>query len=104
MYLNVGYRLWLRRNFKYNIATIIKTFRDRCLARELFIHYGGKWIRRVRLDEHPLQLLYRFLRELGHSSARRMQLIGLKEDLAPLFKFVGGSCIMVDVKGFERKG
>lgn len=62
----------------------------RCLARELFIHYGGKWIRRVRLDEHPLQLFYRFLREIGHTSARRMQLIGMKEDLAPLFKFVGG--------------
>lgn len=44
----------------------------------------------MRLDEHPLQLFYRFLREIGHTSARRMQLIGMKEDLAPLFKFVGG--------------
>ena len=49
----------------------------------------------MRLDEHPLQLLYRFLRELGHSSARRMQLIGMKEDLASLFKFVGGLCVII---------
>lgn len=75
---------------RYQPLSILCIMLCRCFAQELFIHYGGKWIRRVRLDEHPLQLLYRFLRELGHSSARRMQLIGMKEDLAPLFKFVGG--------------
>lgn len=46
--------------------------------------------RRVGITEHPLQLLYSFLQEIGHSNPHVMQLEGMKEDLAPLFKFVTG--------------
>ena len=63
---------------------------SRCLAKELYIHYGPKRVRKVGLAEHPLQLQLRFLQELGHSSPTRMQLEGMKEDLPPLFKFVAG--------------
>lgn len=50
-------------------------------------------IRRVRLDEHPLQLLFRFLQEIGHTNPWEMEVEGMKEDLAPLFKFVAGKSI-----------
>jgi hypothetical protein len=63
---------------------------SRCLAKELYVHYGPKRARRVGLAENPLQLQLRFLQELGHSNPTRMQLEGLKEDLPPLFKFVAG--------------
>lgn len=63
---------------------------SRCLAKELYVHYGSKRVRKVQLDEHPLQLQLRFLQELGHSNPHRMQLEGLKEDLPYLFKFVSG--------------
>ena len=53
-------------------------------------------IRRVRLDEHPLQLLFRFLQEIGHTNPGEMQVEGIKEDLAPLFKFVAGEMCMHD--------
>ncbi len=62
----------------------------RCLAKELYVHYGSKKVRKVRLDEHPLQLQLRFLQELGHSSPTRMQLESFEEDLPSLFKFVAG--------------
>ncbi len=62
----------------------------RFFTQELYIHYGNKLVRRVRLDEHPLQLLIRFLQEIGHSSPQRLQVEGMNEDLAPLFKFVAG--------------
>jgi len=61
----------------------------RCLAKELHVHYASKKIRKVRLDEHPLQLQYHFLQELGHSEIHRMQLEGLY-DLSTLIKFVAG--------------
>lgn len=47
-------------------------------------------MRRVRLDEYPLQLQLHFLNELGHSNPYRMQLEGMKEDFSSLFKFVAG--------------
>ena len=57
----------------------------------------------MRLDEHPLQLLFRFLQEIGHSNPGEMQVEGIKEDLAPLFKFVAGeSVIKQKCRGLDR--
>ena len=57
------------------------------------MHYASKRVRKVMLDEHPLQLQLRFLQELGHTNPYRMQLEGLREDLPFLFKFVAGVSI-----------
>jgi len=47
------------------------------------------------MDEFPLQLQNRFLRELGHNHPHRIQLEGIMTDLAPLFKFVAGVQLVV---------
>ena len=71
----------------------------RCFTKELFIHYGSNHQRRVRIEEFPLQLQNDFLHGLGHTNLYRIQLEGIKNDLAPLFKFVAGepSCLIVAV-------
>jgi len=62
----------------------------RCLAKELYVHYGSKKVRKIRFDEHPLQLQHHFLQELGHSNLYHMQQEGLQENLSMLIKFVAG--------------
>ena len=76
--------------FNNNVQAFCFCLHGRCLSKELYVHYGSKKVRKVRLNEHPLQLQLSFLQELGHSNPYRMQLEGLKEDLPALFKFVAG--------------
>lgn len=64
----------------------------RCLASELYIHYGTSLIRQVHVWDKPLQMQNEFLKSLGFSNMRRIQKEGMKKDLAPLFKFVAGRC------------
>ena len=46
-----------------------------------------------------------FLRNLGHTNIHRMQLEGIKDDLAPLFKFVAGepTCLIKTVTELSYK-
>ena len=62
----------------------------RCLAKELIVHYGSGRHRSVRFDEKPLEIQNQFLRSIGFSDSRRLQLEGLSQDLGHLFRFVTG--------------
>lgn len=62
----------------------------RCLAKELYVHYGSGHQQSVRFDDHPLEIQNQFLRSLGYTDLHHIQLQGLSTELGPLFKFVTG--------------
>ena len=54
------------------------------------VHYGSGQNQWIRFDQKPLEIQNGFLRSLGYTDPRRIQLEGLSSDLGHLFGFVTG--------------
>ena len=74
---------------KSTISTTAETVMAKCLAKELYVQYGGR-VRKLDVEDHPLHIQNEFLRSIGYEDHRRIQLEGISPELGCLFKFVAG--------------
>ena len=74
---------------KCTVSTTTETIMAKCLAKELYVQYGGR-VRKLDAVDHPLHVQNEFLRSIGYEERKRIQLEGISPELGCLFKLVAG--------------
>lgn len=73
------------------LQTPADTIMSKCLTKELYVVYGGHFVRKLASADFPLRMQSDYLRMVGFSDEQRIQEEGHHPELAQLIKFVTGS-------------
>ena len=66
------------------------TIMSKCLTKQLYVVYGGHFVKKLSAADFPLKIQSEYLRMLGFSDEQRIQEEGRHPELAQLIKFVTG--------------
>ena len=72
------------------LMTPAGTIMSKCLSKELYVVFGGHYVKKLNSIDYPLSIQTDYLRMVGYSDAKRIQEEGHHLELSNLIKFVTG--------------